>query len=376
MVNVGSGVINIERPCYATRQEVARALDVKATAYDSARVDRACNAGSDSVDGQLQRVFYYMLDTRFWDWPNYQYTYPWKLYLDRSELADVTNNVPVVNSGGVLISNADIFWGDPNYPGPPYTYMELNRSTSAVFGNGPTPQREVSIQGTYGYWTKTVPAGTLGQNVGASDSAVYVSTSATPGVGDVMIVDNENMLVVDASYIDTGLTVSSGGTTAQASDNTLGVSSGTDFTIGEVIMIDSEWMRILAIYGNNLIVKRAVEGSVLATHSASAAIWAARYLSVLRGQLGTTTATHTSGTAITVQRSPGLVKQLAVAESIVDLVGETAAYAYVTGNLSSGTGMGGSGRTRTREPNPGGGLPDLRERTMQAYGRQARSRVV
>src|SRR6185312_9222401 len=111
-------------------------------------------------------------------------TYPWKIYFDGSELADVTTTVPVVTSGGNVIPAADIFWGPWNYS-PPYTFLELNRSTSASFGQGDTPQRDVAIAGTFGYNIDTDPAGTLA--VALSDTTgttVVTSNGALIGPGN------------------------------------------------------------------------------------------------------------------------------------------------------------------------------------------------
>jgi|HubBroStandDraft_5_1064220.scaffolds.fasta_scaffold00014_58 hypothetical protein len=366
----------IYRPCYATREEVMRELDVKLASYNSARIDRVIQSSSEDVDELCARRFYFEDATRSWDWPNYQYAYPWRVWFDRSEIADVDVNVPVVVSGGVLIDNADIFWGDPNYPTAPYTYLELNRDSSAAFGNGPTPQREIVITATYGYWINTYPAGTLAASMGSSDSTMTVSDGATPGVGDVAIIDSERMIVVDAAFTDTGISPSSGCTTASAADNTMAVPSGDAFSVDEAILLDSEWMLVQNIMGNNLTVKRAWSGSVLATHSLPS-IWARRLLSVLRGQLGTVAAGHSESAPIVTSAPPALIKELTVAESVVKLtMGPSGWAAQTTANSTSASGVGGTGRTRAKEPVAGTGLQALEQRVLQAYGRQARSRVV
>lgn len=368
----------IFRPCYATREDVMRAMDVKLASYNMSRIDRAIQSGAESVDDLCKRVFFFADDTRSWDWPNYQYAYPWRVWFDKSELADTTVNVPVVVSGGVLIDPSTILWGDPQYPDPPFTYLELDRSSNSAFGNGPTPQREISIAGTYGYWTKTLFACDLAQSVAVPDRTILVNDGATPGVGDVAIIDDERMLVTGAHFIDVSIQPVSGCTTAKASDNTMVVPDGTKFSEDETILLDSEWMLVEAILGNKLIVKRAWGGSVLAEHS-DPDIWARRQLDVDRGALGTTAATHAMSASVFTSMPPGMVKQLNVAEALVSLGSEPTAYAgTTTGTRSSviNTGIGGTGRSAVRELLPGVGIQGLRDQVAAAYGRQARSRVV
>jgi hypothetical protein len=372
----------IQRPCYATREDVRRALDVQLASYANDRIDRACVGASDDVDGLLQRVFYINDETRYFDWPNFQYAYPWRLWLDADELADYTVNPPVINSGGVIIPNTAVYYGDPHFPNtPPFTYIELNRSMNYSFGNGPTPQREIAITGTYGYWRNLLQEGTLASASGSADSSITLSQGNSPSPGDLVIIDNERMIATDAQFTSTSAGFLSGITTASMADNTGTVSNGANYATNEVILVDSEWMFIQNIIGNTLTVKRAYGGSVLATH-ADSFIYAQRQLSVLRGQLGTTAATHSQNAPINILAIPGGVKDLAVAYAIVTLTQEKGAYAAYsnTGTTGSGTNLRSTGSvtfgTIVREPKPGTGLVDLEEKALSRYGRRARTRVI
>lgn len=354
----------VTEPSYATREEVKQALDIKQTTRNDAQVDRAIQAASRSVDALMHRVFYPTITTKLFDWPNFQGTYPWKLYLDQAELADVTTNVPVVTSGGNVIPTADLMWGPWNYA-PPYTRLELDRSTSASFGQGSTPQRDVHITGTFGYWTNTAAAGALG--VAMTDTTGTVATvtnGAAVGVGDNILVDSERMLVTDKTMVTSTQTQQgSGVSTANAADVTLGVTDGTKFSVGEILLLDSERMLIVDISGNNLTVKRGWDGSVLATHS-GATVYVLRQLTVTRGALGTTAATHLISAAVSVATVPSLIKELAVAEALNDLLQESAGYARVQGN--------GAGA----QYNVGMSLDGIRKQAYAQYGRKARTRVV
>lgn len=61
--------MTISTPCYATREEVKSALDIKQTARNNDQVDRAIDSASRAVEGLLHRVFYPTFDTRYVDWP-------------------------------------------------------------------------------------------------------------------------------------------------------------------------------------------------------------------------------------------------------------------------------------------------------------------
>lgn len=349
----------LTQACYCTREDAKRALDINETARNNAQVDRAIDAASRSIEGLLHRVFYNTDATKYFDWPNWQYAYPWRLWLNQNELAATAT---AVTSGGVTIPVNQIFFEPVNY-GPPYSSIELDRSTSNSFGHGSTPQREIAITGTFGYWSRTVPAGTITASISSTSvTSVSISNANLVGVGDVLTIDSERMLVTDRSMVDTTVAFT-GPTTASAADNVIAVASGTAFAVGEVLLLDSERMLIVDIASNNLVVKRAWDGTVLASHT-TGTIYASRSLTVTRGFGGTTAATHSSSTAISVADIPGLVRQLAVAEAVVSLTQESGAYAATQGssdNAASGFGAA---------------LPDLRERAVRTYGRKSRSRAI
>lgn len=352
----------VYRPCYATRQDVKSALDVEQTADWNTQIDSALEAGSDDVDDLCHRRFFNVITTMYWDWPNYQYAYPWRIWFDERELADTTVNVPTVTTGGTVISASDVFWGPWNYS-PPFTYLELNRASTAGFGVGDTPQRDVGIYGTFGYWTRTRAAGSLAAAVSSTTAAtITVTDSSVAGVGDVLTIDSESFLVQDQAAADTGQQqTGSGCTTDSAADNVLTVASGAALHAGEIITLDAESMLITAISGNNATVNRAVDGTVLADHS-GAEVYAPRLLTVTRGEGGTTAATHTEATTAVAALVPGQVHELALAEALNYVLQKVTGYARTIGENTSVV--------------PGGSLPDLRDRVYQKYGRKARQRVI
>lgn len=358
----------ISRPAYCTREDVKRAIDIKQTARANWQVDRAIQSSASNIEAHFHRIFYPHDATKYFDWPNFQSTYPWKIYLDQSELADVTVNVPVVTTGGrtnpTVIPAANLFWGPWNYA-PPFTFVEIDRTTSSAFGLGGTPQRDVSIAGTYGWWIETDPAGTLAAGVPSTTAtSVNVSDGSLVGVGNILIVDSERMIVSERSTLDSGQTNLTGLTTASTADVTGTVADGTQLHIDEVIQIDSERMLVADITGNSVTVKRAWDGTVLATHSTASTIYAFRTLTVLRGQLGTAAATHSNGAAAVVWRTPQLLRDLSLAESVNRALQETGGYSDPQGE--------GAGAIHGL----GSALADLWDEAETAYARMARQRSV
>lgn len=358
--------MTVSRPCYCNRFDVRLAVDFGETSADNLLIDSAIAQAADDVEGLLQRQFYPETKTTRYDWPNFQYAYPWRIWFDRAELADVTVTVPVVttNGGNTVIPNSQIFWGHPNYS-PPYTYMELSRATSASFGGGSTPQRDVSIAGTHGYWIKTQPAGALAAAMSDSTSTtITVTNSAALGPGDVAYVDSETLLLTDQTWVSTSQTQQGTGcSTTSAADNLLAVTDGTKYFATEIVQLDAERMIVTGITGNNLTVKRAYDATVLATHS-GATIYAPRQMTVVRGALGSTAATHLNAAPLTINLVPSTVHELAVAEALNTILQKSSGYARMvqSGDYSI--------------PAPGHGLEDLRERCWTVYARKMRQRVI
>lgn len=351
--------MSVTAPCYVTREVLKSALDIHFTARNDLQVDLAIQAGTRAADNQMQRTFFPLAATRYFDWPNYQWAAPWRLWFDAWELAAIPTSV---TTGGVTIPLNQCFFEPVNY-GPPYSYMELNRSTSATFGVGTTPQRNIAITGTWGYNLDSAPAGTLTAAVSSTTATtIAVSSSAAAGVGDLLFIDTERMLLADKTMVSTGQT-QQGTLTAKSDDQQVGVTDGTQYAVGEVVVLDAERMLITGVTGNNLTVKRAWDGSALATHTA-ATIYAARSWTVVRAAQGTTAATHSSAAAITRHAPPPLITQLALAEAENHLLQGQSGYARTVGSADS------------ERPVSGQALADIRKLAYQSYGRKARMRAV
>lgn len=344
---------------YATRESVKSALDSAETARNNRQVDRALESASRTVEGLLKRRFYPWTGTRYKDWPNQQYARAWRLWLDADELVSLATLV----AGSVTIPATDYFL-EPKNIGPPYSRIEIDLDSASTFSSSGTPQRAIAITGVFGYTAEEESVGTLAATLSSSATGASPTWTADVGVGDIVHVDSERMIVTDRTMVDSTQNLGGSGLAAQANAVTVAVSNGAVFLLGQTILIDSERMLIVDVAGNNLTVKRAWDGSVLAAHSTNADIYALTGIVVSRGQLGTTAAAHSSGATIYRHVVPGLVRELTIAEALTTLGQQTSSYAT---KVSSGDGERDAG---------GVGLPDLRDKAIARYGRRARKRAI
>lgn len=286
----------ISTPVYVTREMVKEAPDFKETARNNNRVDQAIMSSATTVDGCLHRRFYPEFTTRRWDWPNTSYSPAWELELGDNEIISINT----LTAGGVVIPSTDYFLrrGDDKDE-PPYNRIQINLATASAFQAGDSWQRSIVVEGLYGYSDNQAPAGATAQAINGSVTSLNVTNSGILGVGSILKIDTERLLVTGKRSLDTAqnLQVS---LTANQNNETVAVQDGTAFFVDEVILIDGERMKIYDIAGNNLFVKRAWDGTTLAVHTAPTAdIFAPRTLTVVRAFVGSTAASHNSGVSIT-----------------------------------------------------------------------------
>lgn len=356
------------QPWYTTREVVKGALDINETARANAQVDRAIESSSRTIEGMLHRTFYPQLATRSFDWPNSQRARPWRLWLDQHELVEVI----AVTSGGVSIPPGDLVL----YPtgGPPYNRVEIDIDSASAFSSGDSHQQAIAITGVYGYRADEEQIGTLTGNLDANpaDTASITWTVTDLGVGDILRIGDERLIVTGRTMTDS--TQDTGGAlTASAADVTVPVSNGGAFGAGSVLLVGAERMLVVDVAGNNLIVKRAWDGSVLAAHSSGVDVYHLAGVDVDRAQLGTTLAAHTSGAAVYRHVVPGPVSALCVGLALAQVLGEQSGYAR------PGSAAGGSSSTKQARPHDreiGVGLDALWRTAYAACGRKARTRAV
>lgn len=352
-------------PVYTTRERVMRAADVAASAYRANEIDLAIQAGARRIDSLCNRGdsvrpgFAPWTGTIVFDWPNVSrgnVGNSFRLWLAPHAIASIDTMI----SGGQAVTSQAYGW--PVDAGAPYPAIALDRTGAYALepGSG-AGQRSASITGV---WSgapnkeRTSTTWLLGSSPNASQGSMTIN--APFGVGQILRIDSERMIVNDRTWSASGQT---GTLAASMSAETLAVADGTAFYADEELILDSERIWIRDIVGNNLIVKRAVSGSVLAAHSGVAIQWS-RTAIVERGVLGTTAAAHTSGARVYFAKSPALIEQLNVAYALDQRAQETSGYARTVGSQESEKEYGARG------------VKELEKAVAAAYGRQVRHRAI
>lgn len=353
-------------PVYTTRETIKRALDQGEVARNNRNIDRCIESASRNVELLCHRTFYPHHDIKYFNWPNVQGALPWRLWLDDNDII----SLEAATSGGRTIPTANILL-EPNTSGPPYNRVEINIGTSSAFGGGSTYQQDVALTGLWGWNDDHINGGTTIEALDSSETEVDVDAevSMQVGVGSILKIDSERMLVTERKQLDTGQTVGGSGLTPSKGDTSLTVQDGSLFEVDETILIQSERVLITEIAGNTLTIERAFEGSTSAAHAAGTAIYAPRTLVVQRGALGSIPAAHASGSSLYIWRVPPGVRQYVTAEAIHELMQEQTGW-FRTMSASSIFG-GTAKRAATVEA-----LIDLREQTYRTYGRKARTRAI
>jgi hypothetical protein len=318
-------------PVYITRDPIVDALSVKPTTYQLSEVDRACRAGSRSVEGCLKRIFYPEVRTRYFDWPSSRfYSTPARIDFDKHALISATTVV----SDGVTITD---YFLEPDDDGPPYEHLDLDRDSSAVFAGG--PQRAIAVTGLWGWTNDEQTIGALSGAINSTDTLITLSVPAP--VGTILRIGTERLQVIGIRWIDSTITASA--LTNSKADVSIAVSSGALFTENEVLLIESERVRVTEIAGNVLTVKRADGGTVIAAHSAATAIYWQHRIQVERGSLGTTAASALDAAVVYRWVPPSLVSELAQAYVEDYFLQRNAGYARTTGSGESEQQVNGRG---------------------------------
>lgn len=336
-------------PWYATREAVTSGLDTAATSLSNAQVDAVIASASRAIDGDMRRVFYPTVATRYFDWLDHQFSYTWQLWLDDNELAVPPTSVL---AAGVDITAGIIprsFTGDDR---PPYMALQTDLSKAVAFTSGFTFQKAIAVTGLFGYQVNESAAGTLGAAVASTSTpSVTVTDTVSIGVGSLLRVDSERMQVTGRTWGAQADTLGTGGLAQAQAANLVPVTTPGQFQPGEPLLIDGEQLLVDSVAGANLVVRRAMFGTPLAAHTAGAAIYRSTALTVARGVLGTTAATHLINAPVLAFAYPEAISDLCVAEAMIRLGGRRSGYANVIsrGEVTKiGTSISGIDELRTQ----------------------------
>lgn len=314
-------------PMYCTREQVKRAINVAAPSWVDDQIDREIRSSSAIIDADMKRpvgAFWPTIDTRYFDWLDHQHSLSWRLWLNGNDLGAAPTQVL---SGGVDITSGVLARNGTGDSIPPFTYLEQNLATNATFMATDSYQRAIGVTGLY---LACPPVENPGGTLSAVDNVVTtatVSNSAAIGVGSVIRVDSERMVVTAKGFANSGLTIHADLAAAPNAD-LVQLASAT-VSQGELLLIDSEQMLVTTVAGTNAIVKRAWNGSALATHTTGATVYIDRSATVARGALGTAAVPHSANAPIAVHAVPAAVNTLSIAETLRSFGLERAGYTMV-----------------------------------------------
>lgn len=292
-------------PAYATVEQVAAALDVEPSGHDVARLKRAVLTASRNIDDTLHRHFYPLTETR-----TFRLGGGGEGFYLNADLLSLT----AATADDVAQTLSDITLS----PGAaPYSWVGVTGV-------------DVDLTGVWGYSNDTEAAGAINGAISDTTSTTLeVTDGSLVGIGDLLTIDSERFIVTNRAFVDTTANITAD-LTANKNDQTVTVNDGTLLNVGETIKAGAERMLITDISSNTLTVERATDGTTLAAHSQPVDVYAARTLTVTRGATGTTAATHNDAATITRNVPPQPIVTWCIAEAMVTLAQETAAYGRTT----------------------------------------------
>ena len=354
---------------YISREKFKTATNISGGQWNDT-IERVIEASSRDVDRWTRRHFIPKTQTRLYRYPQPRPGLASVLWLDQDLLSVTTLQTKAQNTSPTTISSSDYFL-EPNNPEPDgntrYNRIEIDLSSTAAFEGGDTPQRSISVAGSWGWSNATQSAGAVDDSGGisASDTTLIVSDASKIDVGDTLLIDSEQIFVSDRSFAARGSILLDEGSDLSGTNSTVTVTIDGSHGIvaGEVIRIDSEQMKVISVSTNDLTVIRAWDGSVLASHTNNTAIHVNRTLTIERGVNGTTAASHSDDATISKYTPDSDISRWCMAEAIATYHQEHGGW-----GTSIGTG-GGASELDGRE------LSQMRQ-SMVAYYRKIREGVI
>ena len=354
---------------YISRERFKSATSISGTQFNDA-VDRVIEASSRDIDRWTRRFFIPKTQTRLYHYPQNRPGRATVIWVDQDLLSITTLQTKAQNATPTTISSSDYFL-EPANPEPDgnsrYNRVEIDESTTAAFEAGDTPQRSISVAGSWGWSGVTQTAGSVDDSGGISDSdtALIISDASKVGVGETLLIDSEQIFVSDRDFAAKGsvLLNMGGDLGAVNSTTTVTLDSSHGIVAGEVIRLDSEKMYVVSVSTNDVTVIRAYDGSVLAAHSNDVAIHVNRTLTIERAVNGTTAASHSDSTSITKYTPEPDVTRWALAEAITTWHQEHSGWGRSIGTGDGATEFSGREITQLRE-------------SMAGYYRRTREAVI
>jgi hypothetical protein len=351
---------------YCNLESVKAALDEAETARSNAQIRDAIEQGARDVEGLCDRgenAFAPVLATRYYDYPSRTGRPPsWRIWFDGDTL--ISASLVTTENAATTLTAGQYFLEPRNHP--PYTRIEVNLAGSGSFSAGGTRQRAIAITGLWGHSNVLQSVGSLSSSLGATtaSTASLAWTTARFGIGDVLLIDSERIVINDRNFVDSGQNTTADLAASEAG-TTVGVADGTAYAVEEILLVGSERMRIVDITGNSLTVKRAQDGSQLAAHTTGADVYALTGVELDRAQLGTTIAAHSLGATVYRWVPPALLTTLNRAYALNALLQERSGWARAM-QAGADTSVEFSGR----------GIAKLERDVQSIFARKARTRAI
>ena len=354
---------------YISRERFKSAASISGGQFNDA-VDRVIEASSRDIDRWTRRHFIPKTQTRLYRYPQRRSGLATVLWVDQDLLSVSTLQTQAQNTSPTTISASDYFL-EPANPEPDgnsrYNRIEIDESSTAAFEAGDTPQRSISVAGSWGWSNATQSAGSVDDSGGisSSDTTLIVSDASVCDVGDTLLIDSEQIFVSGRDFAASGSILLNMGSNLAATNatTTVTIDGSHGIVAGEVIRIDSEQMYVISVSTNDLTVVRAFDGSVLASHNDAAAIHVNRTLTIQRGMNGTTAASHSDSATITRYRPDADIARWALAEALATWHQEHSGWGRSIGTGDAATELTGRELTQLRQ-------------SMVGYYRRAREGVI
>lgn len=248
-------------------------------------------------------------------------------------VTSVTHDGDTLAATDYILYPRDRHWDDG-----PYTRLSIDPDASGLS----VWKRERDVIAVVGSWGKYNVSRSTGAAVedpseqDASQTTLLVDDGGIVSPGDSLLIETEQELVT--GYSGTGTDVGKNLSAAVAiNDTVLTIETGHGINAGEIIRVDNEQMLALRGEGaTTVLVQRAWNGTARAAHDSASDVYAYRTFTVRRAINGTTAATHANGTAISRYIPPAPVRYLATQIAYLMLKKAGTGYAGRTANLETG----------------------------------------
>jgi hypothetical protein len=314
---------------YATRENVTSTLEGNDTTRFNSLIDDKLEASSRAVDALTHRSWAPFIGARKFDYPNHDLTLSSRLDLQGKMLHSAT----AFDNGGTALSPGDYtLLRSDGRDQPPYTHIEI--PNGLIQGESFNGTWSIVITGEWD-WIDTANAAELTSTVDSSQTTLQLSPlngSLDVGVGSSLLIDDEWLQVTQRRWAGMGQMLSD--LTANRGDQEIQVTDASVFAIDEILRIGAERVRVFDTDTDDelIYVERARFGTVLSAHDTAPTIWAQRTFIVERGAYGSTADDHTAAVSVAVNRPPGLIKALTIAECLNLLEQDSAAWSRTIGS--------------------------------------------